>query len=122
MDVRAQRSGKERPNGAGRRSLTGLLRPRPGYGYDSEWIGQVLGEWQAQEVRAARNFPVCRGLSTEQLEAIYHEMITARLRRPYQTEEHLRNALRMGLKHRALNLHRDERRRGQILAQSAPGM
>jgi DNA-directed RNA polymerase specialized sigma24 family protein len=122
MDVRAQRSGKERPNGSGRRSLTGLLRPRPGYGYDSEWIGQVLGEWQAQEVRAARNFPECRGLSTEQLEDIYQETTEALLRRPYQTEEHLRNALRMGLKHRALNLHRDERRRGQILAQSAPGM
>ncbi|HYM55448.1 MAG TPA: hypothetical protein VES97_08805 [Solirubrobacteraceae bacterium] len=28
----------------------------------------------------------------------------------------------MGLKHRALNLHRDERRRSQILARSAPGM
>jgi DNA-directed RNA polymerase specialized sigma24 family protein len=122
MDVRAQRSAKERPNESGRRSLTGLFRPRPGYGYDSEWIGQVLGEWQAQEVRAARNFPECRGLSTEQLEDIYQETTEALLRRPYQTEEHLRNALRMGLKHRALNLHRDERRRGQILAQSAPGM
>ena len=71
---------------------------------------------------AARNFPECRGLSTEQLEDIYQETTEALLRRPYQTEEHLRNALRMGLKHRALNLHRDERRRGQILAQSAPGM
>ncbi|HTU79152.1 MAG TPA: sigma-70 family RNA polymerase sigma factor [Solirubrobacteraceae bacterium] len=122
MDVRAQRSGKERPTESGRRSLTGLFRPRPGYGYDSEWIGQVLGEWQAQEVRAARNFPECRGLTTEQLEDIYQETTVALLRRPYQTEEHLRNALRMGLKHRALNLHRDERRRGQILARSAPGM
>jgi DNA-directed RNA polymerase specialized sigma24 family protein len=120
MDVRAQRSGKE--HASERRSLTDVLRPRPGHGYDSDWIGQVLGEWQAQEVRAARNFPECRGLNTEQLEDIYQETTVALLRRPYQSEEHLRNALRMGLKHRALNLHRDERRRGQILARSAPGM
>jgi DNA-directed RNA polymerase specialized sigma24 family protein len=120
MDVRAQRPGKEHPSE--RRSLTSVLRPRPGHGYDSDWIGQVLGEWQAQEVRAARNFPECRGLNTEQLEDIYQETTEALLRRPYQSEEHLRNALRMGLKHRALNLHRDERRRGQILARSAPGM
>ena len=73
-------------------------------------------------MRIARGFPECRGLSREQLEDIYQETTVALLSRPYQTEEHLRNALRMGLKHRALNLHRDERRRGQILAHSAPGM
>jgi DNA-directed RNA polymerase specialized sigma24 family protein len=122
MDVQAQRPRQERPGKRGRRSLTGVLRPRPGYGLNAEWVGQVLGEWQAQEVRAARNYPECRGLSTEQLEDIYQETAVALLRRPYQTEEHLRNALRVGLKHRALNLHRDERRRGQILARSAPGM
>jgi RNA polymerase sigma factor (sigma-70 family) len=61
-------------------------------------------------------------LGREQLEDIYQETTVALLSRPYQTEEHLRNALRTGLKHRALNLHRDERRRGQILAHSAPGM
>src|SRR5207302_6981254 len=36
--------------------------------------------------------------------------------------EHLRNALRHGIKHRALNMHRDTRRRSQILAQSAPSI
>jgi DNA-directed RNA polymerase specialized sigma24 family protein len=121
MDVRAQQSVKGTTD-SGQRSVTGVLRPRPGVGHDSDWIGQVLGEWQAQEVRAARNYPECRGLNTEQLEDIYQETTVALLRRPYQSEEHLRNALRVGLKHRALNLHRDERRRGQILARSAPGM
>jgi DNA-directed RNA polymerase specialized sigma24 family protein len=42
------------------------------------------------------------------------------LSRPYGTEEHLRNALRHGIKHRALNVHRDTRRRAQILAEHAP--
>jgi RNA polymerase sigma factor (sigma-70 family) len=88
----------------------------------SEWIGQVLGEWQSQELRVARGFAECRDLSTEQLEDIYQETALALLRRPYVNEEHLRNALRTGLKHRALNLHRDERRRGQILAARAPDL
>jgi RNA polymerase sigma factor (sigma-70 family) len=88
----------------------------------SEQIGQVLGEWQARELRVARGFAECRGLSTEQLEDIYQETALALYSRPYQSEEHLRNALRTGIKHRALRLHRDERRRGQILAHSAPGL
>ncbi|HLB21355.1 MAG TPA: hypothetical protein VK605_04560, partial [Solirubrobacteraceae bacterium] len=66
-------------------------------------MGEVLGEWQAQEIRLARGYAECRGLSTEQLEDIYQETSVALLSRPYQTEEHLRNALRTGLKHRALN-------------------
>jgi RNA polymerase sigma factor (sigma-70 family) len=119
MDVRAQRSGTERPDGSGRRSATATHRPRPGQGLN---IGELLGEWQAIEIRAAHSYPECRGLTREQLEDIYQETTEALLTRPYQSEEHLRNALRTGLKHRALNLHRNERRRGQILAQSAPGM
>ena len=88
----------------------------------SEQIGQVLGEWQARELRIARGFAECRGLSTEQLEDIYQETALALYRRPYQNEEHLRNALRTGIKQRALRMHRDERRRGQILARSAPSL
>jgi RNA polymerase sigma factor (sigma-70 family) len=122
MDVRAQRSRMEHPDGSGRRSISSTLRPRPGEGFDADRIAEVLGVWQEQEIRAARSFSECRGLSKEQLEDIYQETTVALLKRSYQNEEHLRNALRTGLKHRALNLHRDERRRGQILAYSAPGM
>jgi len=68
----------------------------------------------------ARSFGECRGLSREQLEDIYQETVLALLRRPYESEEHLRSALRWGIKHRALYLHRDERRRGEILAHRAP--
>jgi RNA polymerase sigma factor (sigma-70 family) len=122
MDVKSQASEDTLPERGSRRPGYGSLRRKRAPGGSSEWVGEVLGEWQAQEIRSARSFPECRGLSTEQLEDIYQETTVALLSRPYRTEEHLRNALRTGLKHRALNLHRDERRRGQILAYSAPGM
>jgi DNA-directed RNA polymerase specialized sigma24 family protein len=64
----------------------------------------------------------CRGLSKEQLEDIYQETTLALYSRPYDSEEHLRNALRDGMKKRALRLHRDEHRHGQIRARSAPGL
>jgi RNA polymerase sigma factor (sigma-70 family) len=88
----------------------------------AEWVGELLGEWQPAELRIARGFAECRGLATEQLEDIYQETALALLNRPYGSEEHLRNALRHGIKHRALNVHRDTRRRTQILHQSAPSM
>lgn len=84
--------------------------------------GETLGEWQRLELRIARGFAECRGLSTEQLEDIYQETALALYNRPYTSEEHLRNALRTGIKQRALRLHRDERRHNQILARSAPGL
>jgi RNA polymerase sigma factor (sigma-70 family) len=122
MDLRSEASEGTLPERGSRGPGNGSLRRKRAAGGSSDWIGEVLGRWQAQEIRAARSFPECRGLSAEQLEDIYQETTVALLSRPYETEEHLRNALRAGLKHRALNLHRDERRRGQILARSAPGM
>lgn len=88
----------------------------------AEKIGQILGEWQGRELRVARGFVECRGLSKEQLEDIYQETTVALYRRPYGSEEHLRNALRDGIKKRALRLHRDEHRHGQIRARSALGL
>ena len=123
MDVRAQEARKRRPDGSGRGPSTAALRPladRRRLG--GEWIGQVLGERQERELRMARVYPECQGLSREQLEDIYQEASVALLTRPYQSEEHLLNALRQGIKHRALNLHRDERRRRRILSDSAPGI
>jgi RNA polymerase sigma factor (sigma-70 family) len=82
----------------------------------------LLGNWQASELRIARGFAECRGLTAEQLEDIYQDTTLALLPRPYASEEHLRNALRHGIKHRALNVHRDTRRRSQILAEHAPSI
>src|SRR5271167_2620974 len=107
--------GSRGPQGGLLRSRSRALRP-------SEWVGEALGRWQASELRIARGFSECRGLSNEQLEDIYQEATLALLVRPYRDERHLRHALRKGIKHRALNLHRDERRRGEILKDNAPGL
>jgi RNA polymerase sigma factor (sigma-70 family) len=117
MDVQGlppwpQGSGKtERGRFIARPSRSGALSP--------ERVGEALGEWQAGEVRLAGRFAECRGLDAAQLEDLYQETTLALLHRPYNSEEHLRNALRFGLKNRALHLHRDERRRGEILADRA---
>jgi DNA-directed RNA polymerase specialized sigma24 family protein len=94
--------------------------PRRSFG--PQRVGEILGEWQKVELRIARGFAECRDLSAEQLEDIYQETALALYSRPYVSEEHLRNALRTGIKQRALRLHRDERRRHQILVRSAPGL
>src|SRR5271166_2872275 len=122
MDVRSRRT-KAKGHGGGQGGPSVLARRTDAERkLLSERIGEILGEWQSRELRVARGFAECRGLSTEQLEDIYQETALALYSRPYQNEKHLRNALRKGLKHRALRLHRDERRRGQILAHSAPGL
>jgi RNA polymerase sigma factor (sigma-70 family) len=90
--------------------------------YGSQRIGQLLGEWRAEELRIARGFTECHGLSKEQLEDLYHETLLALYIRPYAGEEHLRNALRTGIKKRALHLHRNERRHTRILARNAPSL
>jgi RNA polymerase sigma factor (sigma-70 family) len=122
MDIGERRTGASRPHqtpGTGFAVVLDSARKRP---FASERVGQILGEWQARELRVARSFAECRGLSTEQLEDIYQETALALYSRLYDSEEHLRNALRDGIKKRALRLHRDERRRGQILAHNAPGL
>jgi RNA polymerase sigma factor (sigma-70 family) len=120
MDVQRRAPGQGGSRGASEglkavaaaRATDGALR--------AERVGEALGEWQAGELRIARSFAECRGLGHEQLEDLYQETALVLLGRPYHSEEHLRNALRWGMKHRALHLHRDERRRGEILARHAP--
>jgi DNA-directed RNA polymerase specialized sigma24 family protein len=94
-------------------------RRRP---FGPQRVGEILGEWQKVELRIARGFAECRGLNTQQLEDLYQETALALYSRPYVSEEHLRNALRDGIKKRALRLHRDERRHSRILAHNAPGL
>ncbi len=122
MEIGEERSGARPPG-----TETGEAGPgAPGEGrqlrFGPQRVGEILGEWQQKELRIARGFAECRGLSAEQLEDLYQETALALYRRPYASEEHLRNALRTGIKQRALRLHRDERRHGQILQRSAPGM
>jgi RNA polymerase sigma factor (sigma-70 family) len=118
----------EHDSGSGRSRqrphAVGSVPPRPGDSRElgGKRVGEALGEWQGRELRIARGFAECRGLSTERLEDLYQETAVALLAQQYASEAHLRNALRHGIRHRALNLHRDERRRAQILAQNAPSL
>jgi len=96
--------------------------PKPGSGrpLTREEIHAILGERQARELRIARRFTACRGLSAQQLEDLYQETVLALLHRPYHDEGHVCGALRLGIKQRALNLYHAERRREEILAENAP--
>jgi DNA-directed RNA polymerase specialized sigma24 family protein len=119
MAVRVGRTAGGQRNGP-RGSIATAVAPGSGPGLTSERVGEVLGNWQRPELRIARGFGECRGLTAQELEDIYQDTVEVLLQRRYASEEHLRNALRSGLKHRALHFHRDEGRRGEILAESAP--
>jgi RNA polymerase sigma factor (sigma-70 family) len=113
MDVRSRTvDGKPPDSTPGPTALTAHFARRR---LAAERAGQLLGEYKASELRLARSFPECRNLSKEELEDLYQETAVALLERRFQREEHLRSALREGLKFRALNRHRDERRREEIL-------
>jgi RNA polymerase sigma factor (sigma-70 family) len=64
-------------------------------------------------------FRECQGLTPEQVEDLYQDTVLVLLERAFQSEEHLRNALRFGIRRRALHVHRDRRRRGEILFENA---
>lgn len=91
-------------------------------GLDPRRVGEILGTALASEIRMARGFKECSGLSREEVEDLYQETALALLHRSYRNEEHLLRALRIGLRQRALNVHRDRRRRREILSAAAPGM
>jgi RNA polymerase sigma factor (sigma-70 family) len=114
MDARSQ---QRRQNGAGTAPGSNGARR-----FSAGLIGQLLGEWQPREVRVARGFYECAGLSLEQVEDLYQETAVALMGRRYESEEHLRRALRRGVKQRALREHRDERLRLGILVQHTPGL
>jgi DNA-directed RNA polymerase specialized sigma24 family protein len=85
-------------------------------------LTRILGERKDRELRIARGFAECQGLTRQQLEDLYQTTVLALLGRPYENEKHVCDALRIGIKHRALNLHQGERRRAEILAENAPGI
>ncbi len=89
---------------------------------ERDHAAQLLDAWRARKLNTARVQRECRGLTPEQLEEIYQETTLVLLRRdhPWESEEHLRNALHAEIKRRALHLHRDEHRHRTILARHAP--
>ncbi|HEV3072149.1 MAG TPA: sigma-70 family RNA polymerase sigma factor [Solirubrobacteraceae bacterium] len=119
MAVRARRTAGNRRNGS-RGSIATVVAPSTSPGLAPERVGEVLGKWQRPELRIARGFGECRDLTVQELEDIYQDTVEVLLQRRYASEDHLRHALRAGLKHRALHFHRDEGRREEILAESSP--
>ncbi|MHB1568821.1 MAG: RNA polymerase sigma factor [Solirubrobacteraceae bacterium] len=76
----------------------------------------LLGAWQSEEIARACRYPQCRGLSVAEIEDVYQDTVIALLDHDYADEEHLRKTLRAGLRHRALNAHRDSRRHRNAIA------
>jgi DNA-directed RNA polymerase specialized sigma24 family protein len=85
-------------------------------------LTRILGDRKDPELLLARSFVECQGLTRQQLEDLYQTTVLALLERRYENEKHVCDALRIGIKHRALNLHQGERRRAEILAENAPGI
>jgi RNA polymerase sigma factor (sigma-70 family) len=119
MAVRARRTAGNRRNGS-RGSVATVPAPGTGPGLAPERVGEVLGKWQRPELRIARGFGECKGLTAQELEDIYQDTVMVLLKRRFATEKHLCDALRSGLKYRALNFHRDEGNRAEILADRTP--
>jgi RNA polymerase sigma factor (sigma-70 family) len=82
-------------------------------------VSELLMAWRPTELRVARGFAECRELDSAELEDLYQETALALIHRPYLSEEHLRYALRWGLKHRARRAHRDEHRHSEIAIDAA---
>lgn len=91
---------------------------------EHDQAAQLLGAWQAQEVERALRQRECRGLTREHLEDLYQDALLTLLgrRHPWESREHLRNAVRVELRRRAPHLHRDERRHQKTLTTHAPGL
>jgi RNA polymerase sigma factor (sigma-70 family) len=85
-------------------------------------VAELLRCWQERELALAKRYRECAGLTPEQVEDLYQDTALVLLGRAFQSEEHLRRALRHGLKFRALRVHRDERSHRRILARHAPGI
>jgi DNA-directed RNA polymerase specialized sigma24 family protein len=111
----ARRADDARPGGALR------VVPDPSDGHlDRGRIGQLLGGWRQQELMLAARFWECQGFEATDIEDLYQHTSVVLLERRIESEAHLRNALRDGIKNRALHLRRDGRRHWEILEEFAP--
>ena len=83
-------------------------------------VAELLSRWRRGELAAARYFKECGGASSSDLEELFDGTATALLERDYESTDHLRAALRRGIKLRALRLHRDRATRQRTLERAAP--
>src|ERR1700704_627792 len=92
--VRPRREAGDQRNGS-KSSIATAVAPRTSV-LAPEHLGEVLGKWQRPELRIARSFAECKGLTAQELEDIYQDTVEVLLQRRYASELHLRNALRAG--------------------------
>lgn len=83
---------------------------------------RLFAQLRSGELRIARTFKECVGIDVAAVEELFDATMIALLSRPFESEDHLRSALRLGIKQRALNLHRDRATHSRILEQAAPTM
>jgi DNA-directed RNA polymerase specialized sigma24 family protein len=98
------------------------VRRRSGRSFSDQETARLLEDWRVDELQVARRFRENNGLSDADLEDLYQEVSIELIARPYFSEDHLRNALRAGMRLRALRRYRDRAAREQILAREAPGL
>lgn len=87
-----------------------------------ERTGQLLGVWREHELARAKRTRVCRGLDIEHIEDLYQDTTEVLLGRAFRDEEHLRHALRHGIRYRALEAHRNRKRHTRTWERAAPAM
>lgn len=117
MSARARAVPLAGPNRVGRhRSILEGLPSRPLTG---QRVGELLGEWQRQELWKLRQAPECHRLSHDELADLYQDTVVELLDGHFREPGHLRNALRVGVRFRALKLYRDNQRHAATLAKAA---
>lgn len=97
---------------------------RQRHGLEVSEVAELLVRWRARELRLARRFRECGGASPAEIEDIY-DAIAGNLvleDRSFDSPEHLRSALRVGIRLRALRLHRDRATRTRIVQNATPNM
>jgi DNA-directed RNA polymerase specialized sigma24 family protein len=88
------------------------LRPSP----------TLFAQLRSSELRIAHTFKECSSIGGVDIEELFDATTSALLARRFESEDHLRYALRLGIKRRALNLYRDRAIHSRILEQAAPAM
>ncbi len=82
----------------------------------------MFAQLRSSELRIAYTFKECAGIGRVDIEELFDATTSALLARLFESEDHLRYALRLGIRRRALNLHRDRTTHSRILEQAAPAM
>ena len=82
----------------------------------------LFAQLRRSELRIAHTFKECTGIGRVDIEELFDATTSALLARLFESEDHLCYALRLGIRRRALNLHRDRATHSRILEQAAPAM